>query len=216
MSIRANVDNKFIRRFLYIAVGCFLFMLWGLYDGLVTSPKELERSLKYLELIEKRDNNEITEDQRSKMWGEAAAANNWAVSQPKTPKDAQNYVYFQWFVFGVGLLLGIFFLFKYLRLLNSWMEADDAGVTTSWGKSLQFQQIKSINKRKWANKGIAKVYYEDAAGAERVMVFDDFKYQRESMGEIMQLAEAGLSDEQIIGGQRQSEAVSSQNIPGDN
>ncbi len=212
MAIRAYVDNKFIRRFLYISIGCFLFMLWGLYDGLVTKPSELKRSLKYLELIEKRDKDEITEDQRSEMWQKAANENNWAISQPDKPKDVQNDVYFQWFVFGVGLLLGIFFLLKYLRLLNSWMEADDAGVTTSWGESLQFKQIKSIDKRKWAIKGIAKVNYADHAGAERVMVFDDFKYQRESMGEIMMLAEAGLSDEQITGGQRQLKAGSSQDL----
>lgn len=211
MAIRANVDTKFIRRFLYLSIGCFLFMLWGLYDGLVTSPKELKRSLKYVELTEKRENGEISEEQRSKMWGEVAAANNWAISQPKKPFDAQNYVYFQWFVFGVGLLLGIFFLLKYLRLLNSWMEADETGVTTSWGQALQFEQIKSIDKRKWAIKGIAKVKYLETSGAERVIVFDDFKYDREPMGQIMQKAETNLADAQIVGGSRQGKNDS--NLP---
>ena len=223
--IRADVDKKFIRRFLYIAIGCFLFMLWGLYDGLYTSPEELQRAIEYKKLVDRQEKGEISEAERATIWKEMAEENKWreGIAKPKEPNVAQNYVYFQWFVFATGLLLGIFFLVKYMRLRQSWMEADDSGLTTSWGESLKFEKITKIDKRKWEKKGIARVEYSDDSGSSRTMIFDDFKFDRGSMGKIMSLAEQNLADEQITGGPRQSEkdastdekpqsAVSSQDI----
>ena len=204
MTIRASVDNKFIRRFLYISIGCFLFMLWGLYDGLYTSPRDVEIAKAYKELSKKREAGEITEDERGEMWKELATKNKWPLSKPKEPHIAQGYVYFQWFVFGTGLILGVFFLIKYLRLRNSWMEADETAVTTSWGPTVKFDDIETINKHKWEKKGIARVHYKDDSGTSKIMVFDDFKYNRETMGQIMEMAEKNLTDEQIVGGVRES------------
>ncbi len=206
MAIRANVDKQFIRRFLFIAIGCFLFMLWALYDSLVSSPKGLAASQAYIKLEEQQANGEITESQRAKMWDEMAGSNGWRTSHPESVIDAQNDVYFQWFLFGTGLLLGIFFLLKYFRLLYSWIEADKTGVSSSWGQSLQFDKIQQINKQKWAKKGIAKIHYIDESGATKVMTFDDFKYDRKSMAQIMTRAEQDLEVHQIIcGPQKESD-----------
>ena len=123
--------------------------------------------------------------------------NRWALAKPKSPEVAQNYVYFQWFVFGLGLLLGLFFLVKYLKLLNSWMEVDDKKVTTSWGDSLELENITAIDKQRWEKKGIAKISFNDEAGQPKTMIFDDFKYHRESMAEIMKRAEAILKPEKV-------------------
>ena len=203
MTVRADVDNKFIRRFLFISIGCFLFMLWGLYDGLYTNRIELERSLAYKKLSKQVDSGEITEAEKDESWKSMVKENGWALAKPKSPEVAQNYIYFQWFVFGLGLVLGVFFLVKYLRLLNSWMEADEKTVKTSWGDSLQIDSITGIDKRKWENKGIAKVRFTDDSGQPKTMIFDDFKYHRESMGEIMKLAEKNLKPDQIIGNSSQ-------------
>lgn len=209
-SIRADVDNKFIRRFLFVAIGCFLFMLWGLYDGLYKEPKDLARSLAYNELIERQESGEITESERAVQWDTMTTENGWESTKPDTPENEQNDIYFQWFVFGVGLVCGVFFLIKYLRLLNTWIEADDAGVTSSWGDGLKFKDIKQIDKKKWPKKGIAKIEYANEAGVKKTMVFDDFKYERSKMAEIMKRAETNLSDEQIIGDKRESEKPSEQ------
>ena len=192
MTIRAEVDNKFIRRFLFISIGCFVFMLWGLYDGLYTNPLELRRAVEYKNLSEKVKKGEITDAEKDDAWKKMVQENGWALSKPKSPAVAQNYVYFQWFVFALGLILGVIFLVKYLKLLNSWMEVDDHAVTTSWGESLQLDKITAIDKRKWEKKGIAKVSFQDEAGNSKTMIFDDFKYHRESMAEIMKRAEANL------------------------
>lgn len=197
MTVRADVDNKFIRRFLFISIGCFAFMLWGLYDGLVTNPLELERSVAYKKLSEQVKSGEITEGEKDDSWKAMVKENGWALAKPKSPEVAQNYVYFQWFVFGLGLLLGLFFLMKYLKLQNSWMEVDDKKVTTSWGESLELNSITAIDKHKWEKKGIAKVSFKDEVGRSKTMIFDDFKYNRESMAEIMKRAEANLKPEKV-------------------
>ncbi len=208
MTVRAESDKKFIRRFLYISIGSFLFMLWGLYDGLYTKPNEMVRAIEYKKLVEQRDSGEITEAQRAERWNELVEEKKWDRAKPKGIKEVQNDIYFQWFVFAVGLILGIFFLLKYLRLLRSWIQADESGVTTSWGESLTFDKIEKIDKRKWEKKGIARVSYAGDNGNSKTMIFDDFKYDRSPMGQILELAERDLKDEMIVGGRRESERSS--------
>ena len=221
-TIRADVDKKFIRRFLFVAIGCFLLMLWGLYDGVVTMPREMDRAIEFEKLQQQLEAGELTEAQRAEKWDAMTEERGWSSNMPDSPKHAKGDIYFQWFLFGLGLVLGIFFLVKYLRLLNSWLEADENGVRSSWGQSLEFKNIQSIRKHKWQKKGIAKVDYSDESGKSKIMVFDDFKYHREDMGTILKMAEKGLSDDQIVGDIRESakpdpapEAAGEDETPGD-
>ena len=174
-------------------------MLWGLYDGLYTNPLELKRAVEYKKLSKQVESGKITDGEKDEAWKNLVKENGWALAKPKSPEVAQNYVYFQWFVFALGLIMGVFFLVKYMKLLNSWMEADDKTVTTSWGESLQLDSITGIDKRKWEKKGIARISFTNESGEAKTMIFDDFKYHRESMAEIMEKAEKNLSADQIVG-----------------
>lgn len=199
MGVRADVDRKFIRRFLWIALACFGLMLWSLYDALVTYPNEIVRATEYKKLHKQVEAGELTDEQGASQWETLIAANNWAKSKPKDPEIVAGKLKFQWFLFGAGLILGTFFLVKYLRLLSSWMEADEKGLKTSWDQELTFNAITKVNKRRWKSKGIATVDYLDEAGQKKTMVLDDFKYHRETIGKILRMAESGLRDDQIIG-----------------
>ena len=42
------------------------------------------------------------------------------------------------------------------RARGRWIESSDSGLTSSWGQSVDFDKIKSLDKRKWRNKGIAR------------------------------------------------------------
>ena len=55
MSIRALVDNKFIRRFLIIGLGGFAFMAWGAYDAFVAGPFRMEMSQAFEKIKEDKD-----------------------------------------------------------------------------------------------------------------------------------------------------------------
>lgn len=208
MSLRADVDTKFIRRFLIIGIGCLLFMLWGGYDALFKYPGEYKAAKEYKHLYQMAESNEITEAERASRWEELRNANNWP-SKPNSAEVANQYIYFNWFLFGAGLVGGAFFLMKYMKLVGSWMEAKDDGVETSWGQSLKFKQVVEVNKRRWVKKGIAVVTYHEDSGAESKLVLDDFKYHRESVGEILKLVEKGLEDDQIVFGNREGSVAES-------
>ena len=52
-------------------------------------------------------------------------------------------------------------------------------------------------------KGITRIHYNQD-GTAKTYTFDDFKFDRLKMGEILAQIEHGLQDEQIEGGDRQS------------
>ena len=201
MSIRATVDNKFIRRYLIIGLGGLAFMAWGAYDAFVKGPFQMEMSRAFQEIKDKPD----YEEQWLALY-EKNQDRGWTRSKPtEDPKTIQGFLWFNYFVTGAGALLGAFFLLKYLRTKGTWMESTGDGINTSWGESLKFDQVTKINKKKWAKKGIANVHFTDESGAERSMVFDDFKYDRAQMSELMAMCEKGLDREQILHGKSEAE-----------
>lgn len=203
MNVRANVDKKFILRFLIISVCLFGFMLWALYDGLYKYPKEIKRSEAFFSLQSQVESGGLSEADRAEQWEEMCDQYGWSKgTMPKEAKLIEEDIRFQWILAAIGLVGGVFFMVKYLRLLGSWMEADDNGITTSWGSGLSFDKVKELDKKKWAKKGIAKVSYDDG-GKDRVMTLDDFKYEREDMGKIIKRVESSLKDNQIVGGARE-------------
>ena len=110
-----------------------------------------------------------------------------------------------------GAILAIFFTWKYFKIRSSWFWADEERVKNSFGLDVPFKSIQSVDKKKWAKKGIAHVTYKDEQGNSNVFVMDDFKYVREPMGEIMRRIEQHLKPEQIIGGEPEKDKQETDN-----
>ena len=70
---------------------------------------------------------------------------------------------------------------------------------SSWGQSFQFDQVESLDKRKWRNKGIANVVYRDGARKRR-FVIDDYKFMREPTDAILYELEQRIGIEKITSG----------------
>ena len=104
----------------------------------------------------------------------------------------------------VGLIIGIPALLWLVANWGAWIEGTDQGVKTSWGQSFDYTDVTEINKRRWDKKGIAILKYDDN-GSSKVFVLDDFKFEREPLGEILRKIESHLTSDQIIDGQRESE-----------
>ena len=79
------------------------------------------------------------------------------------------------------------------------MEASETGIHTSWGQAMQFDQITLLNKRKWNDKGIAKVQYE-SEGSKRKLILDDCKFDRDPTEEMLRLIESHISLDQFVNG----------------
>jgi hypothetical protein len=206
MTIRADADLKFIRRYLIIALGGLGFMLWGVWDGFYAYPKKHKQALTYEKLLEtvkeQAETNdwkeEVVSQEIDKRWNALVAENKWSLAKPKPSKEIIGDIWFSHFVAVLGLILAVWMIVKYAKTRGSWMQADEHGISTSWGKSLDFKQMTRLNKRRWEKKGIAKIYYGE--GGSQLMVLDDFKYLREPMGEIMKLVEMHLKPDQIDSG----------------
>ncbi|QDT12057.1 hypothetical protein K239x_40650 [Planctomycetes bacterium K23_9] len=213
--IRASYDPRYFRRFLWVALVCMAYSLWCCYDAWVAYPAKGEVALAYEAVKAKFDgaNPEPPQDDmldlgfpRSQTkwlatWEAVAKENGWPPEPPeKTAKEIGEDIGKQYFMMVLCGLVGVPSLIKWWRGQGTWVEGDESTIRNSRGKELQIANIVKIDKRKWEDKGIAKIHFLEKGDRKKVFVMDDFKFQREPMAKIMAFAEANLTPEQIIGG----------------
>jgi hypothetical protein len=192
--VRANFQKSYLTRYALLAGVCLFMAAWFGYDGLIGYPAKLKMARAYDEI------RELESEERIEQWKEISSSHGWPAKIPeKKAEEIEGDIVGQYFWAGLNLLVGIPALILLLRSRNSWVEATENGLTTSWGQSMNFDAVTQLNKRKWAAKGIAKATYLDA-GQSRTFVFDDFKFEREPLGKMLRALEAKLDANQITGG----------------
>jgi hypothetical protein len=193
MATRSIDDKRYSRRFILMGAAICGFSLWSLYDGFIKYPREQSRALAYEELEREHRENE---------WDQLAAEKGWSVQIPQKSKDPTAYdtsIKLQYAMAGLTALIGLPMLLMALASRGKWIESSDAGITTSWGESFNFDQILKVDKRKWAKKGIAKVYYQDG-DQQRRFVIDDFKFERPTMDRLLYELEQHIDADKIVNG----------------
>jgi hypothetical protein len=174
-----------------------------LYDGLIRYPQQLEMAKAYEVLPDDRD--------RGRTWEEMTKENGWPVRPPsKSAEEIEGSIQQQFLFFAVCVVVGLICLFAWARPRGTWVEADEASIRNSSRQVVPLESIRTIDKRKWENKGIARLHY-DVDGRLREFVLDDFKYDTQAMGAILTLAETNLTADQIVGDQleREKKAIES-------
>lgn len=200
--MRAEFQRSYLMRYLVLAAVCLGLGVWFAYDGFIGYPQQLEYAEAYAE-IQKLPSREI--EQR---WTELTAEKGWPSKLPsKSAEEIQSDIYGQYFWSALSFLVGIPALLLVIRSRGTWVEPTETGLTTSWGQSMNYVDVQSLNKRKWAKKGIARATYRDG-NTTRTFTFDDFKYDREPIGEMLRSLEAVLKPEQITGGPPEGEPAS--------
>jgi hypothetical protein len=184
-----------------MAIAGFFMSAWFFFDGLVTYPK----NLMYAEAFEEIQSEVTNEVERVKRWRSLAETQGWPQSVPdKSAATIRNDISGQ-YIFGVlSFLLGAPALYFYLRSRHQWVESSSDGLTTSWGQTVRFSDVTQLNKKKWDAKGIARAHYNEA-GQQRTFVFDDFKFERQPLGQILRQLESVLQPEMIVGGISEAE-----------
>ena len=203
MTIRANFTNSFLIRYAFIAVVCLGFMFWCLYDGLIGYPKLMGPALAF-QAIQEREPKPSDSDAKREFL-ELAKENDWEMTAKKFEKISsishlEADIFQQFAMAVVSMSIGLPFLFLLVRSRGSWMEASETGIHTSWGQAMQFDQITLLNKRKWKDKGIAKVQYE-SEGSKRKLILDDCKFDRDPTEEMLRLIESHISLDQFVNGE---------------
>jgi len=191
MALRAESDPRYYRRFLIMGVAALGFALWSLYDGAIKYPQQRERALALAKLSEEKRLDEWNDLARQRGWPTSTAG----LGEPKSEADIiMQYVMAAMAgAVGLGLLIGVW------RARGRWIEATDSGILSSWGQSLAFDQVLAIDKRKWRDKGIAKVRYQDGRRRRR-FVLDDYKFEREATDQILYHLESNVGHDKIVGG----------------
>ena len=188
--LRADVHKPFFRKFLFVFLGCLAYSGWCLYDGLWAYPRKLTVALAY---------EELPEEGRREAWEELAKEKGWPpVTPQKTAEDIRHDISSQFLMIVLCMLFGIPAVIMWMGGQGTWIEGDESVLRNSKGNEVPIDTITKIDKKKWREKGIAKIYYE-VDGKTKKFVMDDFKYDRETMGELMKFAEANLSEDQLIG-----------------
>jgi hypothetical protein len=189
MPVTAKISASYLLRLGLIAMFCLGFALWFLYDGTITYPGQRERALKF---------QELKEEGRLAEWKKIATERGWSLDHPGDPKhEAEIYsqLVFAALMAVPGLVCAVFVF----RARGRWIELDESGLRTSWGRRLEFGQITRLDKKKWKSKGIARIRYRQN-GRNRQLVLDDCKYDADPTGTILREVESRLDGDQIVGG----------------
>ncbi|MEZ6138122.1 MAG: hypothetical protein R3C53_24830 [Pirellulaceae bacterium] len=198
MSTRANFQKSYSLRYLAPAVICLFMAAWFAYDGLIGYPQKLIYAEEYETLAD------LEPVERQEKWNAIAKERGWPTDRPEEKADEiADSITGQYVYAAITLCLGAVALAYYLTTRGSWVESTADGLTTSWGQTVDFSTVKQLNKKRWAEKGIAKATYQDATGS-KTFVFDDFKFEREPLGQMLRELESGLKPEQIVGGPPES------------
>ncbi len=205
MTNRANFQNSYLRRFLLMAAVGLGWAGWCAWDGFVAYPKKLDDAIQF-EQLKGPNGEELEREARKERWKALAAEKGWPKNHPtKTPKEIQGDITLQYLMGAIGLVIGVPALLSYFLSRGSWVEGDSQGLKTSWGQALNYIDVTRLNKLRWARKGIARAEYT-ADGRQQVFVFDDFKYERVPLGQLLRDLEAVLQRDQIVGGPTEVEA----------
>jgi hypothetical protein len=193
MAIRSVHDRRYSRRFLLMGAAIIGFSLWSLYDGFIRYPHRQERAVAFEKLFE---------EGRDKEWDQYARDRGWSTDVPDEPKSQEEFdasIVMQFVMAAVTALIGVPMFVTAWRSRSQWVESSGTGLTSSWGESFNFDQVQLVDKKRWRNKGIAKVTYQDGDRRRR-FVIDDYKFERPTMDQILYELEQRIDPEMIVNG----------------
>lgn len=189
--MRANFDRSYLWRYWVIILMALGASAWFFYDATIGYPKKVKLTQAWEAL------SDLESGPRSERWRELAASKGWPAEPPVKPsKEIEESIRFQYIYGAVSAIAGGVMLVYLLIARSSWVEGTETGLTTSWGQEVDFSTVTRLNKRRWKDKGIARVDYE-VNGRKRQFVFDDFKYDRAVIGALLQRLEEQLPAERV-------------------
>jgi hypothetical protein len=204
MHIRADNDPRYSRKFLIMGLVALGFAAYCMYDGLVGYPKR--RAIGFDEFKTDFKSSFTDEHQRSmnieqfEVEGDEKQRHEWEGYRESRGIPSSPDVTMQFIMAACSGLIGLFLLSIPLRARGKWIEINEEGIVSSWGAGFYFDQVEGLNKRRWKNKGIAKVTYLDGNNSKRLFVIDDYKFERWPTDAIMYVLEQHVDPARIANG----------------
>lgn len=187
--ITCHVTQWYFKRMSLMSLMFVGFGLYFLYDGFIGYPKKnrifdehLAFKARQEEFAAAREGNPGVEWESyargrgwplEDRWRDYTAKRGWAEKIPEKRYNINEQFFFGGLCCALGLgILGMMLFNRHRRLT-----ASASAFTTPEGKEVPFSAAFRIDKRKWANKGLAYVHFKDGSGRERRAVIDDLKYE---------------------------------------
>jgi len=178
--IRADVQMSYFRKFLWIAIACVAGIGWCAFDAWVTYPKKMEIAKAFESLPDT--------DEGLEQWTQLAEKNGWSPQVPsKSSQEVQGLVNNQYLMILCLTVVGMFMFLKWYLPRGSWIEGDENHFQNSRGKRVDLDSLVSIDTTRWEEKGIAVLRF-NAGWRSRKFVLDDFKYDEEATGKLLEIA----------------------------
>lgn len=111
-------------------------------------------------------------------WKSYANAKGWPEKPPE--KDYGKKVMEQFVCAGICFAIAIGLLAALAVSRSRTLRADGESFTTPAGRRIAFANARRVDKRKWDNKGLAYVYYDDEEGNRKRATIDCLKYGKEA------------------------------------
>lgn len=224
LPLRAENNPKFYSRFIWLGLGALAFMLYCLYDGFINYPDQMVRGEAVMATAEatlsQEELNEIAADggghgragvydhlveempdhpEFQSAWESKAEENGWSTEPPAKLRSPGSIVN-QHIMAVLSLIAALWFLSTVFLTRGRWIELNEQGITSSWGQAFALDQVTTIDKKKWRDKGIAYIRYRDEKGKQRSFVVDDYKYHRKTTDRILWYIENMVGFDKITGG----------------
>lgn len=177
MNIHARISKEWRQRMIFMAImlnGC---ALWFCYDGFWAWPAEATRYAQLqvitVELVPADKELDPKDPAVIRAWETYAATQNL---KPKVPKKRTlANIAGQQNIGGVMLIIGLGFIGWVALQHRRSVRAEADLITGPSGEQVHLDSIIDMDRRKWANKGIAYAIYE-VNGRRRRLCLDDHKF----------------------------------------
>ena len=177
MQVHAPISKEWRKRMIFMGFMIWGSALWFAYDGYIAWPAEEERYQTLVTLTADivAEGDKITEKNPAieQAWKTYATQNDL---KPKVPKHrSAGDLAGQRGIAGFGIVIGVIFTAWFFLQHRKSIRADGEIITGAGGEKISFESIVDIDRRKWAQKGIAYAVYEKN-GKKRRLCLDDHKF----------------------------------------
>lgn len=177
MNVHARISKEWRRRMIMMALMLNGSGLWFIYDGYVAWPAEEQR---YQQLVTLTAGTLAADEKPTdknpevvRAWKAHAAANDLPEKLPKHRSEGD--LSGQRIIGNIFMAFGLTFVAWVLLQHRKSVRADGDLVTGADGETVHLDSIIEMDRRKWANKGIAYAIYEKD-GQRRRLCLDDHKF----------------------------------------
>jgi hypothetical protein len=129
-------------------------------------PKDLKQPVPWPEILQ--DHEKISKVlQANLLWRDYSAVHGYDNKPPEEPMTKRE-IDEQWICAGVCVILSLVAAFFLFRTFRRRIIADGEGITSQDGKRVSYADLKTLDLRKWDNKGLAYADYDGASGKGRL------------------------------------------------